>query len=109
MTLDHLRITNTAFARFITTLADNKSPRIVVDTAAVKPSPDLSSDIEEAFEQSCDAVIEAAQKAKQLKSQTRHRHPWFGELDAFQWLALASLHLGIHRSQIEAISSALPR
>lgn len=107
MTLEHLRITNTAFAHFISTLSKNLTPKIIADTAAVKPGPDLTIDVEEAFAESCRLFLSAVDKVQDLKTATRHNHPWFGPLDAFRWLALASLHLGIHRAQIEAIRSAL--
>jgi hypothetical protein len=38
-----------------------------------------------------------------LRTRTRHVHPWFGALSARQWHALAALHNRIHRTQIERI------
>ena len=109
MTLDHLRITNTAFAHFISTLNKGKTPKIIADTAAVKPDPGVTVEIEEEFQKSCDAFLDAVENAADLKTGFRHNHPWFGPLDAFHWLALASMHMGIHREQVAAIISALPQ
>jgi hypothetical protein len=103
MTLDHLRITNHAFADFVATLVREESPDRKADTAAVKPDPGVTIKIEDDFERSCEALMEAAGKAKDLKTKVRHVHPWFGPLDAFQWLGLASMHMGIHRAQIDRI------
>jgi hypothetical protein len=35
--------------------------------------------------------------------QLTYPHPWFGPLNAQQWLAFAAPHENIHRKQIEAI------
>lgn len=103
MTLDHLRITNHAFADFIATLVREETPGRKADTAAVKPDPGVAIGIEEDFESSCEALLEAAGKADDLKTKAKHSHPWFGPLDAFQWLGLASVHMVIHRAQIDRI------
>lgn len=107
MTLDHLRITNTNFTDFISNLVEEKTPALKADTAAVKPDPKVTLAVEEAFEAACEAILEAAKKAGNLKTRTRHPHPWFGPLDAFQWLGLASMHMGIHRAQIDRIIAGL--
>ena len=108
MTLDHLRITNTAFAHIISTLTKGKTPKLIADTAAVKPDPSVTATIEEEFLKSCQTFLKVIEKAGDLKTEVRHLHPWFGPLDAFRWLALASMHMGIHRAQIAAIIPALP-
>lgn len=109
MTLDHLRITNLAFAHFISTLSEGRSPNVVVNTANVKPDPAVTGEIESAYEKSCDDFLATLAKVSDLKTGARQVHPWFGPLDAFQWLALASMHMGIHRSQISAIIADLPK
>lgn len=107
MTLDHLRITNLAFARFITGLAQGVTPDVVVSTANVKPAPDVTASIDAGYEQSCDQVLVAMQQAGDTKSVTRHAHPWFGPLDVAGWQALAGGHMGIHRAQLAAIIQGL--
>ena len=103
MTLDHLRITNEAFAHIVTELAEGRIPEGEASTAAVKPTSLQTASVEADFERSCDGVIAAVDAAPRLKTANRFSHPWFGPLDAFGWLALSSLHLGIHRAQIAAI------
>ena len=108
MTLDHLRITNSAFAHSILLLSKGKTPNVIASTAAVKPDPAVTVRIEDKFQKSCDAFLKLVEKAGDLKTEVRHTHPWFGPLDAFRWLALASMHMGIHRAQIAAIIDARP-
>jgi len=107
MTLDHLRITNDAFALVIATLVSGRVPPGKADTAAVKPSPESGAEVEPAFEASCDLLAETVRGVADLKTPDRFEHPWFGPLDAEGWHALSATHLGIHRAQIEAIRKRL--
>jgi len=107
MTLEHLRICNEAFARFITLLGRDETPEGRVSTADVKPSPEVGGEVEDGFEASCEAVLEAVESVPELATRAAHPHPWFGPLDAAGWHALAALHMGIHRVQIERIAAGL--
>lgn len=109
MTLDHLRITNTALIRVITALTHGKVPPGKATTAAVKPSATVTATVEVEFERSCDGVLAAITAAHDLKTQVRFAHPWFGPLDAFGWAAMAGMHMGIHRVQIQSIMAGLRR
>jgi hypothetical protein len=103
MTLDHLRITNIAFARVINALTHGKVPPGKASTAAVKPSVSVTATVEADFERSCDDALAAITEATDLKTNVRFAHPWFGPLDAFGWAAMAGTHMGIHRAQIQSI------
>lgn len=103
MTLDHLRITNGAFAKIIPALAQGLVPGKAASTAAVKPSPDADAHVVEAFDHECDHLLQAAAGVSNLRTKARYAHPWFGLLDAAGWHALAGLHMRLHRRQIEAI------
>jgi hypothetical protein len=109
MTLDHLRITNEAFAGIIATLAAGKTPPGKADTAAVKPSPGAGPEIEAAYEASCEDLVKVVAGIADLKTAPRFPHPWFGPLDAADWHALCATHLGIHRAQIAEIARRLPK
>jgi hypothetical protein len=109
MTLDHLRITNTALIRVITALSQGKVPPGKASTAAVKPSATVTAAVEDEFEHSCDGVLAAIAAAADLKTQARFAHPWFGPLDAFGWAAMAGSHMGVHRVQIQSIVAELSR
>lgn len=109
MTLDHLRITNIAFARVIIALTHGKVPPGKASTAAVKPSVSVTATVEADFERSCDGVLAAITESSDLKTKVRFAHPWFGLLDAFGWAAMAGTHMGIHRAQIQSILLGLGR
>lgn len=103
MTLDHLRITNQSFTRVVQALTSGQVPPGKADTAAVKPDPEVGSEIEADYENSCDAFLETVNGVGELHTPLRYEHPWFGPLDAFAWTALAATHMGIHRAQIDRI------
>jgi hypothetical protein len=103
MTLDHLRITNRAFADFIRCLTRNVMPEVEASTAAVKPSPEVSSEVIQAYEESCDEILNILAENPILNTRLKFAHPWFGPMNAESWHLLAGVHMGIHRKQIEAI------
>jgi hypothetical protein len=108
MTLEHLRITNSVFAMVITSLAHGEVPTKKASTADVKPRADVTAEVEQAFEASCDEMYAAAAAVPDLKTAARYAHPWFGPLDAAGWHALTATHMAIHRAQIAKIIAALP-
>lgn len=103
MTLDHLRITNTAFAGVMTSLSKGVVPNRVASTAAVKPDPSVDGSVVAAFEQSCEAVLAVTKGHTASRTNARYAHPWFGPLDETSWHALAAYHMKLHRRQIERI------
>ncbi|MCB1233095.1 MAG: DinB family protein [Verrucomicrobiae bacterium] len=108
MTLDHLRITNDVFAMVIKSLAAGRVPQREASTADVKPSAEVSNEVETAFAASCDRLLETVDGVGDLRTKANYAHPWFGPLDASGWHALAAVHLGLHRGQIEKILERLP-
>ena len=106
MTLDHLRITNEAFAGVIRSLVQGRMPEGEASTAAVKPSPKVTGAVDAAYEKSCDQLLAVLNESSDLKTPLRYKHPWFGPLDASGWHALAGMHMGIHRAQIVRILTA---
>ena len=107
MTLEHLRITNSVFTAVIKGLSDGHRPKKQASTADVKPRDGVGSEVESAFQESCDQLLSTVATLRDLHSSVTYAHPWFGEMDAAAWHALAATHMGIHRSQIDAISSRL--
>lgn len=108
MTLDHLRITNVAFTQVIKSLSKGIVPPRKASTAAVKPDPAVTVEVEAAYDASCDALLAAVAGVADLKTKARYTHPWFGDLDASGWHAVAAMHMGLHRRQIERIMAGLP-
>jgi len=107
MTMEHLRITNLGMAGIIDCLLRDEQPPGVVRTAEVKPATTAGPEVETQFADSCDALLRAAGEGNGLRTIKRHAHPWFGPLDARGWLAMAAMHMGIHRKQIEAIRAGM--
>ena len=107
MVLDHLRITNRAFGGAISSLARGIVPRQKAGPAAVKPDPEVTEAVEADFEDSCETFAAAAAAVSDLRTRTRYAHPWFGEMDAAGWHALAAIHMRLHRRQIEGILGRL--
>ncbi|MBX3384801.1 MAG: DinB family protein [Phycisphaeraceae bacterium] len=106
MTLDHLRIVNQEITRVIDSLTRGEPPIGRVSTAAVKPSEDTSPDVVPEYESSCENLLALVSARADLRTPLRHDHPWFGPLDAAGWLAMAAMHMGIHRVQIARILAA---
>jgi hypothetical protein len=75
----------------------------------VKPSLDVDASVVAAYEASCEALMAAVDQVADLKNTPRYPHPWFGPLNAFEWVALSAGHLRIHRVQIERILARVPR
>lgn len=107
MTLDHLRIVNLEIAGVIDSLAQGVPPEGEASTAAVKPSPIVGADVVEAYEKSCDTLLEIVAAHADLKTKLRFAHPWFGPMDAYEWFGMAGGHMGIHRVQLERILKGL--
>jgi hypothetical protein len=107
MTLDHLRIANTAFGRVVHLLGRGRVPEGAASTAAVKPSPDVDASVVEKFERACELFLHSATEVSDLRTKARYSHPWFGELDAAGWHTLGAWHMGLHRRQIERILHGL--
>lgn len=103
MTLDHLRIVNTSITKVIADLARGRVPPGQASTAAVKPSAGQGPEAVNPYEASCDALLSEVASHAVLKTANRYAHPWFGPLDAAGWHAMAAMHMGIHRAQIERI------
>ncbi len=108
MTLDHLRIIHRSLGHVIGRLTRGIVPEGKANTAAVKPSPQVTGAVVAEYEKSCDDLLATVGAAATLKTPVRYAHPWFGPLDAAGWHALAAGHLSIHRVQIERILKGFP-
>src|SRR5690242_14290838 len=107
MTLEHLRMVHEMVNRTIGALAKGTLPPGKVNTANVKPKPNVTAAVMAEFERSCDDLLATVAAVPNLRTKVRHVHPWFGPLDAGGWHMLAAGHLGVHRTQIEQIIQGL--
>ena len=107
MTLDHLRITNEAFSGAVRSLVNGQVPSKRASTADVKPDPNVTADVDAAYEQSCTALVQTIDECPNLITKLKYAHPWFGPLDAAAWYVLSAGHMGIHREQLRRILAGL--
>ncbi len=109
MTLEHLIIVGTSMHQVIESLASGNSDIPPTSIAEVKPglSPDEDSILEKFS--SMHKEFAAGMRILELDRfpQTKYAHPWFGPLNASQWLSFSAPHGRIHQKQIIEISKQL--
>ena len=106
LTLDHLNIVNEGIFSIIKGLlkeeqATIKLPEVKVED--VKPREIVGEEMIDKFALMNQGVLDELVSLKSLKQSATHKHPWFGAMNAKQWLCLMVAHMGVHRKQIEAI------
>lgn len=109
MTLDHLTIVGNLMSHAVIELSKGNNALKVVGTAEVKPgaAADAARSLKD-FEGMTERFLLEVGKANiDVRSKVTHPHPWFGPLNAYQWLVFAAPHENIHRKQIEAIVALL--
>jgi hypothetical protein len=109
MVLEHLVIVNLGIAAVISALCsgDDDEELAVVRIEEVKPSEDAGLEQIERLKKAAEIYAGTLRREGSLRTQARHPHPWFGPLDARRWHALAAVHMGLHRRQIERIVQRL--
>jgi len=109
MVLDHLAIVGARVAGIVHHLIRGAVPAGEVDTADLKPEPDIP--FAEAARRY--AAMLAGFRARTIEgggdrsTPLRFLHPWFGPLSAFQWMCFAPFHQEIHRRQMRRIVERL--
>jgi hypothetical protein len=105
MVLEHLTIVGHAVARIVGDLGHGRRPAVVLRVAEVKarclaePAKVIAG-----YREMLAAFRHAAlDTGAERRGRLRHEHPWFGALDAYQWLCFATLHQVIHLKQARAI------
>lgn len=110
MVIEHLQITGTAMQAMATELATGVKPTVVVRTQDVKPTLETTKEIVVAYKHWLDQYPSAIAQLFSLPptalTKLTHPHPWFGELNANQWIQLNSMHHRLHKDQFNAILSA---
>lgn len=105
MVMEHLMIVGKAIADGVLLLTHGRTPQTKVDTAKVKPFENLPANVVIPQFQTFleDFLRRTSGDIGDRGAEARHLHPWFGLLNARQWMALAALHQRLHRKQAEAI------
>lgn len=108
MTLEHLVIVGHGMRQIISDLAGGGTQLKPRGTADVKPSVDADPAVAlSKFEEMSRRFIDETSALDLSHSNAKHPHPWFGPLNARQWLIFAAPHESIHRKQIESIIARL--
>jgi len=109
MTAEHLVIVGTHIAEIVVELSFGRVPGVRVDTAAVKPKGEWTTEeTGPRFEQFLtDYQVKVAERSQPMNTHSRLDHPWFGPYTAHQWFCLASIHQRLHRKQIELIRAGI--
>ncbi|MBK1644792.1 hypothetical protein CKO25_09045 [Thiocapsa imhoffii] len=103
MTIDHLVMVNTAIMALIHAICSDHNHGAEIGIEDVVPHIEAGPDRIRALEIAVDRYSDLVERLGTLRSRERHPHPWFGDLSARQWHALAAIHNRTHRAQIEQI------
>jgi hypothetical protein len=109
MTLEHLIIVSDLMRQAVILLSSGTKPQETIGTADVKPEKTVDPEkIIEKFEKMSAQFLQETTAANvDAFPKLTHPHPWFGPLNALQWLIFAPLHENIHHKQIEEIIARL--
>jgi hypothetical protein len=109
MTLEHLVIVGNLMGEAAVQLSSGHPNLRTVGTADVKPDPNADpATAIQSFKDMSERFVREAQGADvDAFPKLTHPHPWFGPLNAQQWLAMAGAHQNIHRQQIKEIIARL--
>lgn len=107
MVIDHLCLVIEDCRKAIVALSDRVEPRGEVDLSFYVPNEDVGADILDRFEHLthcfCNDIKTAIKREATFSGTARFLHPYFGNMNAKQWLAFAALHQAIHRRQVNKI------
>ncbi|MCG6940571.1 MAG: DinB family protein [Thiohalocapsa sp.] len=107
MTLEHLVIVNSAIAATLPRLFSGLEVSDTVRVQDFKPVPEAGPEQLEDLANIVERYTDMVDKLGNLRAGIRYTHPWFGELSAAQWHALAAVHNSVHRRQVKRIMRAL--
>lgn len=109
MTMDHLIIVGKRMQTVLTALSSGSNELPAASIEAVKPSVQVeASTIIDEFKQMTKDFVEKVERLDlAAHPKVKFKHPWFGDMNAVQWLAFAAPHQHIHRRQIKEIIKRL--
>ncbi len=109
MAIEHLSIVGGGTRNIIRNLSRGIIDMPPASTAAVKPHAEVDSEkVFEYFQAMTDIFVKTASAADFSKfPDAKFAHPWFGPLNAMQWLVFAAPHQSLHKRQIQEIIKRL--
>lgn len=102
MVLEHLTITGYGIMNVIDTLSKEKKVEQEITIEGVKPFENKQNSLTDLLEFSHKYENFINNLSKKKSSATK-KHPWFVELNNFEWSVFIFMHTFIHRRQIKAI------
>ena len=107
MTMQHLCIVGDELRFTVLQLSEGKKISKALRVEDVKPASHVySEEIIAEFEAMSDRFLNDTRNAEIDEfPDIKHAHPWFGPLNAREWLVFGGIHQNIHLKQIEAIIS----
>lgn len=110
MVLEHLIEVGSRIAVGIVELTHRSPVSVKADIADVKPKGGRGAQIIQDFQQFLEDYSRmVSDEIGDRSSKGRHPHPWFGDLNAHQWMCLGAVHQSIHRKQLQRIVVGLER
>lgn len=106
MIFEHLFIVSSMIQEGLAFLTNNQKFEVEVSIQGVKPANNNSSFIDKFFK-FVDGYKEFYAQMPKVASKTTKAHPWFGELNSYEWHMFLFIHTLVHRRQIEALIKAL--
>ncbi len=109
MALEHLVIVGDMMRQVVVDLSNGGTNLRQIGIADVKPGLNVDpAKALPAFEEMTERFVRETTAAQiDAFPRSTYPHPWFGPLNAHQWLTFAAPHERIHRKQIEAIIARL--
>lgn len=103
MIAQHLFVVNRDALAIIESLCDGRIPTGEVRIANLKPDAGATRNAVDDLEKSIEAFPRRIPGMANWPGLTRHRHPWFGPLNAHGWLCMVAMHHSIHRRQLDCV------
>ncbi len=109
MALQHLVIVNRQIQKTMIALSEGNTDLRTVGIADLKPSADAQAEVtlSEFEDMTASFCRTAGSTDLDRHPESKYPHPWFGPMNAKEWLVMAALHQRIHRRQIEEIIKKL--
>lgn len=109
MTMQHLIIVGKRMQKVLEALSSGSNELPAASIEAVKPSAqvDPTTIIDDFKEMTKDFVEKVERLDLAAHPNVKFKHPWFGDMNALEWLAFAAPHQQIHLRQIKEIIKQL--
>jgi hypothetical protein len=108
MVLEHLIEVGSRVAVGVVELTHGEPPSVKADIVEVKPQGERGGRVLDEFRVFLeDYTRMLSHEIGDRRSKAAFSHPWFGHLNAHQWVCLGAVHQGAHRRQMERIVGAL--